>query len=217
MRLGVGMRQTGGANNASILADAFEAYIAVPPHTDLDRSPGSSKRALAQLDRAEAADRRRQDGAPGVHPGAVRRHADLFRRAEGRHDRRFTSQVRTRRSPGRRDRAVEEGAQQSAAAMALALLRTRHPDPPELPEPPLPRQRPRDRPATVAPHLESIRLTTTCAQDVKVSVKTFGSDDRRFTQGTASSVRTVRKSNLVDAIRCGEQSTRRCARSGSRT
>jgi ribonuclease III len=140
MRLGVGMRQTGGAHNASILADAFEAYVAVLAlHADLERvARFIETEHLAQLDRVDTGE---ADAKTALQEFTQARAAGVplyFERAEGpAHDRRFTSQVRVG------DEVLGEGigpskkaAQQSAAAMALALLRTRHPGPPDPPEPP---------------------------------------------------------------------------------
>jgi ribonuclease-3 len=140
MRLGVGAQQSGGAGNATILADAFEAYIGVlATHTDLDRvARFIETEHIAAADRADAAE---ADAKTALQEFTQARFAlapVYFERAEGPpHDRRFTSQVRVG------DEVVGEGigaskkaAQQSAAAMALALLRNRHPEPPEPPQPP---------------------------------------------------------------------------------
>jgi ribonuclease-3 len=139
LRLGVGTQQDGGAHNASILADAFEAFVAaLYRHTDLERTVQFLEREhFAQIDRAEAAD---SDAKSALQEFTQARFALIplyLERAEGpAHDRRFTSQVRIG------DEVLGEGigpskkaAQQSAAAVALAQLRVRHPDPPAPPPP----------------------------------------------------------------------------------
>jgi ribonuclease-3 len=137
VRLGVGAQQSGGAANTSILADAFEAYLgALYAHTDVERvARFLEDQHLAHIDHTETAD---ADAKTALQEFAQARFAVApvyFERAEGPpHDRRFTSQVRIA------DEVVGEGigaskkaAQQSAAAMALASLRNRHPEPPEPP------------------------------------------------------------------------------------
>jgi ribonuclease-3 len=137
VRLGVGAQQSGGAANTSILADAFEAYLgALYGHTDVERvARFVEAQHLAHIDHTETAD---ADAKTALQEFAQARFAVApvyFERAEGPpHDRRFTSQVRIA------DEVVGEGigaskkaAQQSAAAMALASLRNRHPEPPEPP------------------------------------------------------------------------------------
>jgi ribonuclease-3 len=135
--LGHGMQSAGGADNTSILSDAFEAYVAalyfatdMPTVTAFierehlayvdsrDMALSDAKTALQELTQARL----------GVVP-------IYFERAEGPpHDRRFTSQVRVG------DEVLGEGigsskktAQLSAAALALAALRAR--TPPEAPPP----------------------------------------------------------------------------------
>jgi ribonuclease-3 len=142
VRLGVGTQQSGGAENTSILADAFEAYLAaLLGRTDIERvARFLETHHLAHVDRADAAD---ADAKTALQEFTQARFAVApiyFERAEGpAHDRRFTSQVRIA------DEVVGEGigaskkaAQQSAAAMALAYLRNRHPEPPPEPPPPSP-------------------------------------------------------------------------------
>jgi ribonuclease-3 len=141
VRLGVGAQQSGGAANTSILADAFEAYIAaLYLATDVEVvARFLETHHIAHVDRADAAD---ADAKTALQEFTQARFAVApiyFERAEGpAHDRRFTSQVRIA------DEVVGEGigaskkaAQQSAAAMALATLRNRHPEPepPETPPP----------------------------------------------------------------------------------
>ncbi|HEY5349493.1 MAG TPA: ribonuclease III [Candidatus Lustribacter sp.] len=141
VRLGVGAQQSGGAANTSILADAFEAYLgALYLQTDVERvARFLEAQHLAHVDRAETAE---ADAKTALQEFTQARFAVApmyFERAEGpAHDRRFTSQVRIA------DEVVGEGigaskkaAQQSAAAMALAYLRNRHPEP-EPPESPPP-------------------------------------------------------------------------------
>jgi ribonuclease-3 len=139
VRLGVGMQQSGGAANTSILADAFEAYLgALYGRTDIERVAGFLEaQHLAFIDHAETAD---ADAKTALQEFAQARFAVApvyFERAEGPpHDRRFTSQVRIADEiVGEGIGASKKAAQQSAAAMALASLRNRHPEP-ELPEPP---------------------------------------------------------------------------------
>jgi ribonuclease-3 len=141
VRLGVGAQQSGGAANASILADAFEAYVgALYLATDIERA-GHFLEAhhIAHVDRAEAAEADAKTALQEFTQGRFGVAPIYFERAEGpAHDRRFTSQVRIA------DEVVGEGigaskkaAQQSAAAMALATLRNRHPEPePPAPAPP---------------------------------------------------------------------------------
>lgn len=138
--LGVGMTQSGGANNASILADAFEAYIAaLYTHADLARVTAFiEKEHLAYADH-DASDENHVKTVlqefTQAHFGTT---PTYFERAEGPpQDRRFISQVRLA------DEVLGEGigpskkiAQQSAAAMALAHLREKHPLPPKPPSPP---------------------------------------------------------------------------------
>ena len=133
--LGNGMQGAAGANNASILADAFEAYIAALYFaTDMTTVSGFLTREhFAALDSSELA----EDNAKTALQELTQARAGVmpvyFERAEGpAHDRRFTSQVRVG------DEVLGEGigsskkaAQLSAAAMALAALRAR--TPPEAP------------------------------------------------------------------------------------
>lgn len=139
IQLGVGTRQTGGAHNASILADAFEAYVAVLYlHTDLERAARFIEgEHLTQVEREDAAE---ADAKTALQEFTQAHFAVVplyFERAEGpAHDRRFTSQVRIG------DEVLGEGigpskkaAQQSAAAMALAHLLSRRPEPLPPPEP----------------------------------------------------------------------------------
>jgi ribonuclease-3 len=136
--LGAGMDATGGSQNTSILADAFEAYIAaLYLATDLATVSGFIEREhLAVSNRSDLAD---ADAKTALQEFTQARFSSMpvyLERAEGpAHDRRFTSQVRVG------DEVLGEGigsskkaAQLSAASMALAALRQR--TPPEAP--PLP-------------------------------------------------------------------------------
>lgn len=139
IRLGVGMAQNGGASNATILADAFEAYIAVLyRHTDMERVAAFVEREhLAGLDRSDAADSDAKTALQEFAQGRFGATPVYFERAEGPpQDRRFVSQVRVSDEVlGEGIGASKKAAQQSAAAMALARLRARHAEPPE-PDPP---------------------------------------------------------------------------------
>jgi ribonuclease-3 len=140
IRLGVGAQQTGGANNTTILADAFEAYIgALAGATDLERVARFIEiEHLAHIDRAEGAEADAKTALQEFTQAHFGTAPTYFERAEGPpHDRRFTSQVRIgEETLGEGIGASKKAAQQSAAAMALALLRSRHPKPPRPPEPP---------------------------------------------------------------------------------
>jgi ribonuclease-3 len=139
VRLGVGAQQSGGAANTSILSDAFEAYVgALYLATDVERvTQFLETHHIAHVDRADAADADAKTALQEFTQARFSVAPVYFERAEGpAHDRRFTSQVRIA------DEVVGEGigaskkaAQQSAAAMALATLRNRHPEP-EPPETP---------------------------------------------------------------------------------
>jgi ribonuclease-3 len=154
IRLGVGAQQSGGAMNTSILADAFEAYLgALYLKTDIARVTAFLEtQHLAQIDRAESAE---ADAKTALQEFAQARFAVApiyFERAEGPpHDRRFTSQVRIADEiVGEGIGASKKAAQQSAAAMALASLRNRHPEP-EPPEPPPPARPPEGRVIALRP------------------------------------------------------------------
>jgi ribonuclease-3 len=142
LRLGVGAQQSGGANNATILADAFEAFIgALAQATDLERVARFIElEHLAHIDRAEGAEADAKTALQEFTQAYFGTTPIYFERAEGPpHDRRFTSQVRiAEETLGEGIGASKKVAQRSAAAMALALLRSRHPEPPHPPEPPPP-------------------------------------------------------------------------------
>ena len=130
--LGQGMDRAGGSGNETILADAFEAFLAaLYEATDLDRVTHFLEREhLAPMDRRNAGERDAKTDLQEFAQGALRLTPLYFERAEGPpNDRRYTSQVRVG------DEVLGEGigpskkvAQQSAAAMALSTLRKRHPE-----------------------------------------------------------------------------------------
>jgi ribonuclease-3 len=142
IRLGVGAQQTGGSNNTSILADAFEAYIgALSTATELERVARFIElEHLAKIDRAEGGEADAKTALQEFTQAYFGSMPVYFERAEGpAHDRRFTSHVRVgEETLGEGIGASKKAAQQSAAAMALAALRSRHPEPPRPPEPPPP-------------------------------------------------------------------------------
>jgi ribonuclease-3 len=130
--LGVGTAQTGGAENATILADAFEAFLAALYRaTDLERVARFIEREhLAHADRGATGEADAKTALQELAQAALRVTPLYFERAEGApHERRYTSQVRVG------DEILGEGigpskkaAQLSAAAMALNALRQRHPE-----------------------------------------------------------------------------------------
>jgi len=135
--LGHGMQAAGGAQNTSILADAFEAYIAALYFaTDISTAIDFVEREhLAFVERVDMAE---ADAKTALQELTQARFATMpvyFERAEGpAHDRRFTSQVRVGSEVlGEGIGASKKAAQLSAAAMALAALRQR--TPPEAPPP----------------------------------------------------------------------------------
>jgi ribonuclease-3 len=131
--LGHGMQTGGGAQNTSILGDAFEAYLAaLYLATDMPTAMAFIEREhLAIVERGDMAE---ADAKTALQEFAQALHAPLpvyFERAEGpAHDRRFTSQVRIGADVlGEGIGSSKKAAQLSAAAMALAALR--HQTPPE--------------------------------------------------------------------------------------
>lgn len=159
VRLGVGMQQTGGAENSTILADAFEAYLAaLVGHADLERvARFIENEHLARLDGPETLEHDAKTALQEFAQGRFATTPIYFERAEGPpNDRRFTSQVRVGAEVlGEGIGPSKKVAQQSAAAMALARLRARHPEPPP-PPPATPTGRiivlRPSRPRTKAPH-----------------------------------------------------------------
>lgn len=155
VRLGVGMQQDGGASNTTILADAFEAYLgALYLNTDVERTARFLEtQHFAHVDRAELQDHDAKTALQEFSHARFSVSPIYFERAEGPpHDRRFTSQVRIA------DEVVGEGigaskkaAQQSAAAMALAFLRNRHPEPEPPVSPPPPSSPPEGRVIALRP------------------------------------------------------------------
>lgn len=130
--LGHGTAQTGGAENATILADAFEAFVAALYRaTDLERvARFIEKEHLVPADKHSTGEADAKTALQEFAQAALRLTPLYFERMEGPpHDRRFTSQVRVG------DEILGEGigpskkvAQQSAAGIALATLRARHPE-----------------------------------------------------------------------------------------
>ena len=129
--LGAGMDRSGASGNESVLADAFEAFIAaLHDATDLDRVMRFlEKEHFVPADRRDLGERDAKTDLQEFAQAMLRVTPLYFERAEGPpSDRRFTSQVRVG------DEILGEGiggskkaAQQSAAAMALSALRRRHP------------------------------------------------------------------------------------------
>ena len=130
--LGQGMAQTGGSDNGSILADAFEAFVAaLAGATDVERAASFIEREhLVPNDKAATGEPDAKTALQELAQAALRETPMYFERAEGpANDRRYTSQVRVG------DEILGEGigpskkaAQQSAATMALSTLRKRHPE-----------------------------------------------------------------------------------------
>jgi ribonuclease-3 len=130
--LGHGTEQTGGAENATILADAFEAFVAsLYRATELERAARFlEKEHLAPAAKGATGEADAKTALQEFAQAALRQTPMYFERMEGPpHERRFTSQVRVG------DEILGEGigpskkvAQQSAAVMALATLRARHPE-----------------------------------------------------------------------------------------
>ena len=135
--LGAGMDRAGGSDNESILADAFEAFLAaLYEATDLERvARFLEKEHLVPIDRRNVGERDAKTDLQEFAQGLLRLTPLYFERAEGPpSDRRYTSQVRVG------DEILGEGigpskkvAQQSAAAMALTTLRKRHAEAPVAP------------------------------------------------------------------------------------
>jgi ribonuclease-3 len=130
--LGAGMAQSGGAENQTILADAFEAFLgALCNATDLERvARFLTKEHFVPADRAARGEADAKTALQEFAQAVVRLTPLYFERMEGPpHDRRFTSQVRVGDEIlGEGIGASKKAAQQSAAAMALTQLRARHPE-----------------------------------------------------------------------------------------
>ena len=124
--LGHGMQSAGGADNTSILSDAFEAFVAALfAATDMPTVTAFLEREhLAHVDHSDMAQPDAKTALQELTQARLGTVPVYFERAEGPpHDRRFTSQVRVG------DQVLGEGigsskktAQLSAAAMALATL-----------------------------------------------------------------------------------------------
>ena len=133
--LGHGMESSGGAENATVLADAFEAFLAaLYEATDLEHVMRFlSKEHFTAADRAASGQADAKTALQEFAQAVLRVTPLYFERTEGPpHDRRFTSQVRVG------DEILGEGigpskkaAQLGAAAMALNALRRRHPQAPQ--------------------------------------------------------------------------------------
>lgn len=144
--LGVGMSHTGGADNTSILADTFEAYLgALAEQIGVERvSRFIEQEHLLPHQAPEEPERDAKSALQELAQAYFRLTPMYFERAEGpAADRRFTSQVRIGEEiVGEGIGPSKKAAQQSAAAMALAHLRTRYPEPPEPTRPTSPGGRP---------------------------------------------------------------------------
>ena len=129
--LGQGMERDGGSRNESVLADAFEAFLAaLYLATDLDRVGRFLEREhFTAMDKRDAGESDAKSELQELAQAALAATPMYFERSEGPpQDRRYTSQVRVG------DEILGEGiggskkaAQLSAASMALQTLRARHP------------------------------------------------------------------------------------------
>jgi ribonuclease-3 len=131
MILGHGLAAAGGAGNASVLADAFEAYLAaLYAATSLEVVAAFIEAEhLALHDRPDIEATDAKTALQELTQEVLRTIPVYYERAEGpAHDRRFTSQVRVGEEIlGEGIGSSKKAAQQSAAAMALAQLRERTP------------------------------------------------------------------------------------------
>ncbi len=134
--LGHGMTQNGGAENASILSDAFEAFIAaLYAATDFETvARFVENEHVAAADKRDVGDGDAKTLLQEFSAATVRETPLYFDRAEGPpSDRRFTSQVRIGDEIlGEGIGASKKAAQSSAASMALNALRQRYPQAPAL-------------------------------------------------------------------------------------
>jgi ribonuclease-3 len=129
--LGQGMANSGGSDNSTILADAFEAFIAILAGAcDLERVARFVEREhLVPADKGATGEPDAKTALQEIAQAALHVTPIYLDRAEGApQDRRYTSQVRVG------DEILGEGigpskkaAQLSAAAMAVNTLRKRHP------------------------------------------------------------------------------------------
>jgi ribonuclease III len=134
--LGQGMANSGGSDNATILADAFEAFVAILAGAcELERVARFVEREhLVPADKGATGEPDAKTALQELAQAAQHVTPVYFDRAEGAaQDRRYTSQVRVG------DEILGEGigpskkaAQLSAAAVALTVLRRRHPQAPAL-------------------------------------------------------------------------------------
>lgn len=135
--LGEGTARSGGAENSTILADAFEAFLAaLADVAGLDTAARFlEEEHLAHEAREDAGERDPKTALQEYAQAAVRVTPVYFDRAEGpAHDRRFTSQIRIGEEIlGEGIGPSKKAAQQSAAAMALRALRARFPEVPPAP------------------------------------------------------------------------------------
>jgi ribonuclease-3 len=131
MILGHGLASAGGATNASVLADAFEAFLAaLYTASSLDVVAAFVETEhLALHDRPDLDASDAKTALQELTQERLRTVPVYYERAEGpAHDRRFTSQVRVGHEIlGEGIGSSKKAAQQSAAAMALAQLRERTP------------------------------------------------------------------------------------------
>jgi ribonuclease-3 len=135
VELGQGMFAANGTANTSILADAFEAYIAaLYLATDMATVTAFIEAEhLTPSDRAELGEADAKTALQELTQARLASMPVYFERAEGpAHERRFTSQVRVGNEIlGEGIGSSKKAAQLSAAAMALAALGAR--TPPEAP------------------------------------------------------------------------------------
>jgi ribonuclease-3 len=140
--LGHGAASSGGAENSSILADSFEAFIAaVVRASDLGAGAAFIEREhLAHVERDEQAFADAKTALQEYTQGRYGFAPTYYERSEGPpHERRFTSVVKIgEEAMGEGIGSSKKAAQTSAAGLALAKLRARDgpPPPPQDPVPP---------------------------------------------------------------------------------
>ena len=144
--LGHGAASSGGAENSSILADSFEAFIAAVVRAS-DLSVGAAfieREHLAHVQRDEQAFADAKTALQEYTQGRYGFAPAYYERSEGpAHERRFTSVVKIGgEAMGEGIGSSKKAAQTSAAGLALAKLRTRDGDPPP-PQDPVPPSDPR--------------------------------------------------------------------------
>ena len=148
MLLGHGAASSGGSENSSILSDAFEAFVAaVVRASDLTVGAAFIEREhLAHVERDEQAF---ADAKTALQEYTQARYGftpTYYERSEGPpHERRYTSVVKIgEEAMGEGIGSSKKAAQQSAASLALAKLRTLDGDPPPPADPiPAPQSDPR--------------------------------------------------------------------------